>query len=362
MSSSASQSAPPRPARLEYLDLLRCLSIVGVVVMHCASPLLGSESAVEMWSGLTYSSLSLFCVPALLMISGALMLGDQRPMDLRKFYGKRFVKIALPLAAWSAIYYLAFCVQTGGLPHLGSFIKRFFTGMWAGPLWFLYMIAGVYLMVPFVRPAFSGQGWQRRAVVFTAIVFGLNALNFATRLIWEQDLNRFLSGAVIPYYFGYFVLGHLLNSTDVRIPGGRPALAAVFLACAAVTAAGEFMAFQANTMLPNTFFCYQQPLTALMTAAIFLFFKGWKPEAARKRARLVHEVSGLSYGVFLAHMLVMMLLTGQMTLFVSFGNGLDWRTVHPWAGPLLLGGAVFVLSALLTAGLKRAPVLNRIVP
>jgi len=348
--------------RLEYLALLRCLAIGGVVIMHSASPLLGEEDLWRMLPGLLYSSLCLFCVPTLLMISGALMLRGDRVIDLKSFYRKRFLKILVPLLAWSAIYYLSLCIQLGDWPNLGTFIKRFVTGLWAGPLWFLYMIAGVYLMVPFMRAAFAGQEALRRGLAFCGIVFGLHALNFAARLIWEQELNRFLSSAVFPYYFAYFVLGHVLNETSIRIPGGRPLLAALFLAGAAATAGGEYLAFGANTMLPNTFFCYQQPIVVAMSVSVFLFFKGWSPATGQRATTLLHEVSGLSYGVFLAHLLVMMFLTGQMTLFVTYGNGLDWNTLGPWVGPLLSGVATFTFSALLTAALKRLPVLNRIVP
>jgi len=349
------------PKRYDSLDLLRCLAITGVTVMHSAAPLLFSSTASEVWSGLVYSSLCLFCVPALLMISGALLLGDQRPVTLSHFYGKRFVKILVPLAAWSAIYYLVLCLQVGDMPHVFTFFKRFFTGLWSGPLWFLYMIVGVYLMVPFMRPAFADAS-SGRGVVFVGITFGLFALNFATRLIWEQDLNRYLSGAVIPYYFGYFVLGHLLNCRDVKIPGGKPLLALVFFACAGICAAGEFAAKGPNTMLPNTFFNYQPPTTVIMSAAIFLFFKDWKPTLDQKRTRFVRELSSLSYGVFLSHVLILMLLTGQIPLFFRPGAGLDWHSVNPWVGPLLTGLATLVLSALLTAGLKRIPWVNRIVP
>lgn len=361
MSTPVNSSAPEPFERLQYLDLLRCLAILGVTIMHSSAPLLFSSEPNEIWAGLTYSSLSLFCVPSLLMISGALMLGNPRPLKLSTFYGKRFVKIAIPLLAWSLIYYLVLCLQDGNAPNVITFFKRFFTGLWSGPLWFLYMIVGVYLMIPFLRPAFSDP-FSNRGVVFVCITFGLYVINFATRLLWEQDVNKFLSGAVIPYYFGYFVLGHLLNSRDVKTPGGKPALAVVFLACGGLTALGEFVAKGSTSMLPNTFFNYQQPLTVLMTACIFLFFKDWNPSEGRKRARLVHEVSCLSYGIFLSHVLVLMLLTGQIPLVFAHGKGLDWFTIHPWVGPILTGLATFTGSALLTAGLKRVPGLNRIVP
>jgi surface polysaccharide O-acyltransferase-like enzyme len=347
--------------RFEYLDLLRTLAIVGVTVMHSAAPLLHSSKTSEVWSGLVYSSLCLFCVPILLMISGALMLGSTRPLVLSEFYGKRLLKILLPLLAWSIVYYALVCLLTGSAPNLISFFKRFLTGLWSGPLWFLYMIVGVYLMSPFLRPAFSDAS-SNYGPIFVCITFGLTALNCVTRLLWEQDLNRFLSGAVIPYYFGYFVLGHLLKARQVRLPGGKPVLALLFLSCAGLTALGEFAATGNNTMLPTTFFNYQQPLTVLMAASIFLFFKGWKPASNQKRAWLVHELSGLTYGIFLSHILVLMLLTGQIPLFFGPGAGLDWYSVHPWVGPLLTGLATFVGSALLTAGLKRVPWLCKIVP
>lgn len=354
-------AAPGRPGRCLYLDLLRCLSIAGVVFMHSSSPLMGGPTDQAVWAGVGYSALSLFCVPALLMISGALMLGDTRPMSLKAFYGRRFVKIALPLLAWSVIYYLLTCYQQGVTPHLGSFLKRFLTGMWAGPLWFLYMIAGVYLMLPFIRPAFSGRD-KGPAVVFVCIVFGASTLNFATRLIWAQELNTFFSGAIIPYYFGHFVLGHLLNTTDVRVPGGKLTLVLAFAACAAASTVGEYAALRDPSMLRNTFFSYQQPLAAVMAASAFLFLKDWKPGPERRRARFIQELSSLSYGIFLTHFLALMLLTGQLPLFFAPGQGLDWNTVNPWVGPLLLGAAVFTLSTLFTAALKRTPYLERIVP
>jgi surface polysaccharide O-acyltransferase-like enzyme len=341
---------------------LRCLSIVGVVVMHCAAPLLGSPDDSAVWAGVTYSALSLFCVPALLMISGALMLGDTRPVTLSKFYGKRFAKIALPLLAWSLIYYLIACVMTQSAPHPVSFLKRFLTGVWAGPLWFLYMIAAVYLMVPFLRPAF-GDARSDRALLFVGLVFGVHALTFATRLIWEQEVNRFFSGALIPYYFGYFVLGHVLNVRQIRVPGAKPALALIFLACALTSAWGEHLVRGAgNTLLPNTFFNYQQPLTVVMSASIFLLFKGWKPRPSGRRDRFVHELSGLSYGVFLTHVLFLYLLGGQIPLFFAPGQGLDWNTGGPWVGPLLMGAAVFAGSAVLTWGVKKTPWLEKIIP
>lgn len=361
MTQNASFAKHNRPSRQPALDLLRCLAIAGVVVMHCASPLTGSDNPTDIWAGLVYSSLCLFCVPVMLMISGALLLGNPKPIELKRFYGKRCMKILIPLLGWSLIYYLLVCLQTGTAPHVISFFKRFFTGMWSGPLWFLYMILGVYLMTPFMAQAFS-RGREALGWAFVGIVFGVWALNFATRLLWEQEANRFLTGALIPYYFGYFVLGHLLNRHPVRLPGGKAALAACFLGCGLLSALGEQAAKGGNAMLPTTFFSYHQPLTVLMSASIFLFFKDWSPRMEAGLGRLVGEVSSLTYGIFLAHILALTLVTGQMPAVWPASLALDWHTGGPWIGPLLTGLTVFTLSAVVTWLLRRVPGLGRIVP
>ena len=347
--------------RVLYLDALRCVSIVGVVLLHCAMPLLGSQEMSELLPGLVYSSLSMFCVPALIMISGALLLGDPRPLRLGKFYGKRFAKIAWPLVIWSAVYYLASCAADANTPNLLTFGKRLLTGLWAGPLWFLYMIAGIYLMVPFLKPAFSDPRTPL-GPLFVCITFGLTTLNFLTRLLWQHDLNAFLTSAVLPHYLGYFVLGHILHQRTVRVPGGRATLALVFLCCTAANILGEYAAHHSESMLPNSFFNYHQPFAMLAAAAAFLFFKHDGCATISVGSRLIQTVSRLSFGIFLSHALTLFLITGTLPFLVQPGHGLDWTTVNPWVGPLLTTAAVFASSALLTWGLQRTPWLRRAVP
>jgi len=360
--SHAQGHAARQQGRLFYVDILRCLAIFAVVLMHSAMPLLGRvEDHESLWAGLTYSSLSIFCVPVLLMISGALILGDSRPMDTATFYKRRLSKILIPLLIWSVIYYGVNCLMEGTTVNVVSFVKRLLAGMWAGPLWFLYMIAGVYLMVPFLKPAFADPR-SRRTWAFVAVIFGLQALNFLVKFLWNQELNRFLTGAVFPYYFGYFVLGYALNASTVRVPGGRLALVAGVLLPAACMAFGEYQAHFSESLVPNQFFNYQGPLTTVMSVAVFLLFKGKAGDLGKPWSGLLHTVSGLTYGVFLSHILVLMLLSGSIPLVFAAGRGLDFDTLGPWVGPLLTAGAVFILSGLLTYVLQRLPLLKHAIP
>ncbi|MGR4472877.1 acyltransferase [Escherichia coli] len=45
------------------------------------------------------------------MISGALLLGNNKTSDYKAFYKKRFVKILIPLLVWSVFYTLIWFYQ-----------------------------------------------------------------------------------------------------------------------------------------------------------------------------------------------------------------------------------------------------------
>jgi len=223
------------------------------------------------------------------------------------------------------------------------------------------MMVGVYLMLPFVRPVFGGDT-KRLSLIFVGIIFGSQALYILVRLLFARDLNSYFVGALFPFSITYLVLGNVLCRMRRVPPGKRGILAAFFFLSAMAVSFGEFMAKTGNLVPQSTFYNYLEPIVAVMGVCVFLFFKDWNPSRQSKQARLTQWLSGLSYGIFLSHILVQMLLTGEIPLFFRPGTGLDWHTASPLFGPLLLGAATFVGAALLTAAIKSVPGLKRIIP
>jgi len=335
--------------RLLSLDLLRCLSILAVIILHSALYLLPSSDRAEYLPALIYCALCISCVPVLFMISGALMLTDARPVNIAAFYRKRLPKILIPLLAWSLIYYIIYCFQEHSVFDLITFSKRFFAGLWSGPLWFLYMMAGISLMLPFVRPVFGGET-QKISLLFVAIIFGAQALQIITQLLFGQNLNTYFVGALFPFSMAYLVLGNALFRTNSALLKKRITAATLFFLCAALVTLGGLLA-KTHASVPLTlFYNHPNPLVMLMGAGAFLFFKDWNPPATSKRARFVMWLSGLSYGVFLSHVLVWMLLARVLT------------GMSPLVEPLVGGIATFIGAALLTWAIKSVPGLRRIIP
>ena len=360
MTSLPTSSAAPRE-RLLYLDILRCISILAVIVGHVLIPLYLSADHSEILIGTAYLSLCIPCIPVLLLISGALLLASPKPIDIAVFYLKRLPKLIIPLLGWSLIYYsFNIHMENGVLPTLATFVERFFSSTLSGPLWFLYMMIGVYLMLPFLRPTFAGDT-RKLSFACSAVIFGTYALDFIMRLVFAQPLNQIFIGTVFSFYIGYVILGNALIRMRLKIPGGRFTLAAVFLLSAAIVTYGEFLA-KTGSFKIGIFFPAQSPLTFLLGVSAFLFFRDWNPTLSPNWARFIQGLSSLSYGVFLSHLLVLKLLDGSTPLFFRPGHGLDCHTISPLVGPLLVAVIVFTIASLLVAVIRRIPILRLLVP
>ena len=141
--------------RLWYLDWLRVVATFMVVTIHVSAGIIGINyhDAPTTWLGANfYESLSRSSVPLFVMISGALLLGDQREISYSHFLSKRVSKIFIPLVSWSLIYYI-YQVFDHWYPvfSVKQFISLFLTNGISVHFWFMYMILGIYLTTPIVK-------------------------------------------------------------------------------------------------------------------------------------------------------------------------------------------------------------------
>lgn len=126
------------------LDILRILAIAMIVLMH--SPLPDGGAPGWLLSGISYltvSSIGLF-----FMVSGALLLRNN--LTQGDFLKRRFSKVLWPTLVWT-IFYLA--LKFYDAHHTASEVIREvlsipFAAQGHGVLWFMYTLAGLYLLTP----------------------------------------------------------------------------------------------------------------------------------------------------------------------------------------------------------------------
>ena len=343
--------AKQRGSRLLYADRLRVAASLAVVAVHiCGAWIDQAPVGSAAWNTLNvYDSLVHWCVPVFVMLSGMFLLDPERKVTGRDLL-RHGLRIAVALAAWSAIYALA-GVLLDGKP-LGAWWGEMRNVVW-GKLpyhpWFLPMLLGPYLLTPVLR-AFVRGAAQGEMRWFFLLVFGA-AMVLPTLLAirpsktvstWMNQLDlRMVLG-----YGSYYILGYCLKTC--RLSRRKEGLIYLLgLAGAVWTAAGT--AWLSAEMGPRfTFYGYFSPNVACMASAVFLLFRRL-PEGANA-GRWTGPLAGITFGIYLCHDLFLMLLRHWGVSTLSFAPVLSV--------PVLTLG-VFGCAALTAWLLSRLPVLGR---
>ena len=134
-------------------DIIRIFAILAVIMTHCSAMVVLKflPSAIENSSfidaqslsfaiGNIFDSISRMAVPCFLMLSGALMLNEDKEIPAVKIT-KKIAKLFVLLLFWSALYAMCY--------HPKAFIHYLFYGHYH--LWYLYLIIGLYLITPILR-------------------------------------------------------------------------------------------------------------------------------------------------------------------------------------------------------------------
>ena len=140
--------------RIIYFDLLRVVAIFAMMMLHVAASQFDSVavgSSEWFWFNF-YDSIVRFCVPVLVMISGIFFLDPKRTYSIEKLLKKNVFRLVTAYFFWAFCYALvdAFLeYRTFHMEFVQSLVKNTFTGRYH--LWFVYMMIGLYLLVPILR-------------------------------------------------------------------------------------------------------------------------------------------------------------------------------------------------------------------
>ncbi len=192
--------------RLLSLDVMRCVAAIAVVAIHVLGPyrLLLGEIPIDQWNfAVSLNSASRWAVPVFILITGALLLGDQREFCLRRYITSRVIKVVVPFLVWSLIYAGVTNVSLEGfdVQHFSDMLKN---APWQETyyhLGFFYYFIPLYLLAPFFQYWVKSQQWEL-LYVYLCLWLITSALHlYGVTSWWSVDLWL---------YSGYLPLGYLL--------------------------------------------------------------------------------------------------------------------------------------------------------
>ena len=328
--------------RIEWLDSLRALAIIAVIIIHISSPIVNvtfGESMNFWWIGHIVDSAVRFAVPLFLMISGATLL--TRKYNLKEYYKRRFMRVVLPFLFFMLVYWVFRWINlpANQQPHdfnsiIDWGIRLFLEEGISKHLWFVYMLVFLYLIIPFVGEFV--RKLKSEMIIFLLAAWVLLCLishNFSVNIYLWSGGNILQKLYIYVLYLGYMLLGYYLYNIFYVSRNVRLTAVIVYVITVAVTVLVVFYTSHVKSKLDLSLYSYLNLNTIIQSAAVFIALKNTSINQNWLK-KLTFTISDYSYGIYLVHILV---------IGVFFNNGIFWTMAHPLISlPVLL---VLTLSA-----------------
>ncbi|MDW5329353.1 acyltransferase [Plantactinospora sp. KLBMP9567] len=358
------QPAPPptgqRPAREYGLDLLRVIAICGVVAIHVFGIIVGKDDlrgSTQWWIATAIDIGAIWAVPVFVMISGAFVLDPRaHRAGPAAFYRKRFARILPAMIVWHLVYLLLVRLIMRGEDLRPLLLGRMLLDSTVfTALYFLWLIAGLYVIAP-VLAAFLADGGVLRARVTAAVALGWTTVAYmlpGLALLGGLSRPNILTSWNRWWPFvGFFLAGWALRKVVLSRRGTILALlaAAVLL----LESVWQYGVAPSHRLLQMTF-----PVMAngalVMIAALLIFVAATSINARMRigprSAGLLVRLSDASFGVFLVHLLVFEVLR---LLIPAVAEG---RSLAVISGTYLV---VLLTSFAISTGAARIPYLRTV--
>lgn len=196
-----------------YLEICRIIAIFCIMYQHTggrgADAWRYTDSRWVYLMSLIGNIIGCIGVPIFLMISGALLLSKKE--SWKKIYGKRIPRIAGALIIFSAIRYFYQCIAGNQAGSVGEFLRQFYMQEIFIPYWFLYEYLGILLVLPFLKKMMQNLTDQEEKLLFF-LILGWNLFNDISKICWGTG---FALDLPFSNFLFYFILGYLIENCQM---------------------------------------------------------------------------------------------------------------------------------------------------
>lgn len=314
--------------RIKWMDVVRVLAIVAVVVCH----VIETEYYSVRIKGTAISDLSWyfqnlsftfgrFGVPLFLMLTGALMLG--REYDFKNFYRRSFLPLLLTTEIWIVINYAFSCYQYAGefsIKQL-AYMMAFMRPSSLNHMWYMPMILGIYLVIPLLAKALRGvlfsDIWLPLLVGGT-VFFGVPLFNaVAGELLstWP-DADVVLGTGFLGGTYGLIlVLGYYVGKEQLLQRCRGWLLVAIAVISVFLNMLGARLFYTRQMFHSDVFGWYTSPFILVTAVCCFELLRRLSP---KKLWAPIVLISKGSFGIYLLHNIVLIFFNAAVAETVWF--------------------------------------------
>ncbi len=349
-----------------HLELLRCLAILLVVLVHVTSePLsryrdsLGTFFHPYVW-GFTIGHLG---VPLFLMISGALLLDPHREISLRKLYGRMIPRILIPLVFWGYCFSLIkqwFSTRSFQTAMLKKAWMDVLKGKSWTHLWYLYMLIGLYLLLPVLRSLVRALKESEKLYLVSVLLFlgsVLPTLDHILKLKISLQQPKPLC-YVTMFLMGYFLTDYAAELTEK----GQSFLKDRFSRCIftagslslTVLTVYSFMVSAEKKKAYLKLARYSDLFIILTAACLFYLICVCRVSVRRPMVRKwIYSLGECSFGIYLLHPVVLNFVYKELSLHPG--------VLHPCISLILFWLPLVTGCHVMVWAMRHIPVVRKLV-
>ena len=217
--------------KIEQFSYMRIIACFAIILLHSlfASTVYHGDlmTAFDVKFERVFEHLLMWAVPLFLMISGALLLEPEKEIPIKKLYTKYIGRLLAALVVFTLIFQIFdyFMEDADGI--FLEWVRDLFLGQSWAHMWYLYMMIGLYIMLPMYKKITTADDRFIMYViivlaVFTSIVPMIGSFGF--------DLAFGIPTAIV--YPLYMFLGYYFknNSLSLKTSVGLLAIGTIVIA------------------------------------------------------------------------------------------------------------------------------------
>lgn len=380
-------------SRTIWIDWLRTTAIFLVVIIHSTEPFyLGGEGSLILsrsdafWVSF-FDSFARACVP--LFIIGSSYLQFPLHYSTKEFFTRRITRILIPFIVWTFLYAI---VWGEPVENFRNLLLNF--NYAAGHLWFVYMLIGVYLLMPMLSP-WAEKVSRNELLFYLAICFFTSFIPFIREIssgsqafitgpsgipafskypLWgECSWNAYGVFYYLSGFIGYLLLGLYLKKFVTTENKNKTLFFAIgiwligfalsfagFLFLVGRSSGGTFPVEGSISMavLWETPWFYDSTGVVLMAIGWLLIFRQILARGNWYK-KFIYPLAKGSYGVYLCHMIILVYVSQYIRDSIGIGES---GILGFWSTPveiILTAVVTFALASICSYLIGRIPRIGK---
>ena len=337
----------PSSKRYTWLDIAKILACFLVIVnhSHSLSKFAGVTTTVAIFDAVTFAICKI-AVPIFVMTTGVLLL--QKETTWKKTV-IRILRVGVPLLVISIIHYV---IAKDSNRTVWNFLRLLVSMPLSTHLWYLYMLIGLYLAIPFIHKI-TKTASDKELLIFVLFFLIIPSVASFVAKVFHVSISSHLLDAFFPAALAYLIAGYVLSRVALKRKYVFLSVL-LFIISISIFVLSILCPYFKTGKLTDLLEDWKSLPVALASLSAFyiLRYAFEKKQFRDKTEKVIRTVSGTTFGVYLIHIIALRKIPyiGIMRSIFAF---------DPCIGTVVTQIGCFVLCVAVIFVLKKIPGIKR---